>query len=124
VRPSLHVGAVSWIGKSYTPDESVADLFFKLDPPKGVFLHVSPGVELSAGRFVDFDLRLVPELPIGGRFEEVYQDGLEVMDPRPSPTGERGIGLSAMLGVQLRIPVLRPKYPDARSTIRFEDDDI
>lgn len=111
VRPTMMMGYFLWNGSALLPaaDNDFLQVF---DAPRGSFLQVGPGVEVSAGRFLNLFLRGHAEINMSVENQlQIYETGLIATvenfdEPQGSPLG----GYTVQAGFQVRIPLL--KDPD------------
>jgi len=119
VRPTLHVGYFSWRGSAIVPNQ---DPLVALDAPSQVYVEAGPGVEVSAGRYLNVFLRGHAEIPISGNTFQDHQTGTAgALEDFEEPVGTVGGGWGIQAGLQVRIPLLAA--PDERALQRgFLDD--
>jgi hypothetical protein len=107
-RPTLHVGASFWGGTPIGKLLAVPDYLQsgKIPPNNLVLVHINPGVEVSAGKWLIAFARADLDLPVAGRyFQGRYADNGRVLETVPADPVNPGLGVGGTLGVAVRLPV-------------------
>ena len=89
--------------------------------PSASLFQVGPGVELSAGRYLNLFLRGHAEIPIGGVWIDEMQSGIAgSLQDFDEPVGAYDAGWTVQAGVQVRIGLLGE--PSGRTESVLEDE--
>lgn len=110
VRPSIHIGGSYWFGSSlqgFVPNIPTSLLAAEFRPNNMVYVHLEPGLEVSAGKVVTIFARFNVDIPVLGRnFQRVSAGDLKQLSQLP-PIQEsfNGVGLGGTVGVAFRIRV-------------------
>lgn len=121
VRPTLHVGGSYWSGSPVRSKVEVPPALIASIMPQNnlILLHVNPGVEVSAGKWVIVWTRFDLDVPILGRSRQYVDGPLSAGDASASqpetarpeleedpPGGSAtGFGIGASLGLTVRVGV-------------------
>jgi hypothetical protein len=109
VRPRLHVGGSFWYGSKLQKLVEVPSFLVasQMRPNNMILLHINPGVEVSAGKWILVWTRFDLDVPVMGRNLQVFNiaEGDERLSDRPPTDTDKGFGLGASLGLTARIPI-------------------
>lgn len=109
LRPTLHVGASLWYGTSLQKQVVVPTFLAASATPRNylLFVHVQPGAEVSAGKWVTIWTRFDLDIPVYGRAEWRYDppQAQRVLSPRAQLDVDSSFGLGGTLGVAIHLPV-------------------
>lgn len=119
VRPTLGLGLAWWRARGVPPP---IEPFVRLDAPKLTLLQVFPGVEASAGRFVNLWLRMAVEQPMGGSTFAERNVGGGLLPEPPVPSRDERMALGVHAGLQFRLTLLAAPS-SSTGAARFEDDE-
>jgi hypothetical protein len=124
VRPTVGAGFVYWMGTTLN-QVVVAPPAIKELPANSLFLiQLTPGGEVSLGRYVNVFARAVVDIPLFGKTEQLYHDGASSLNPRPEPAREWTAGIGGQAGVQLRFGPFRKFNEEDDMTIIYEDEEF
>ena len=123
-RPTFGLGVTSWTGTALANVVQAGANYVPLDPPSRLMFQLLPGIETSAGNFVNVFGRTVLDIPVGGVGVLEYQDGAAALSERPSPSGEYGVGFSVQGGIQLRLGMNKGKSSETGPQLLYEDEDF
>ena len=110
VRPTVHLGVFGWWGSEVTDYVQPPDFVEVLPRNSLVVLQMSPGGEVSIGRFLMVFARFNLDIAIAGVSTNVYEDPVNPSGASPSlsslPTSVAlGPGYGGSVGVTVRAPV-------------------
>ena len=115
VRPTLHTGFYSWKGGAIVPDQPPLTA---LDAPSATYVQVGPGVEASAGRYLNFFLRGHVNAILSGEdswLASRSEGAIEQLEAFEEPLGVTGVSWGIQAGFQIRISLLPD--PDDRARL-------
>ncbi|MFT4622121.1 MAG: hypothetical protein ACI8PZ_000777 [Myxococcota bacterium] len=145
-RPTGYVGYAAWKGKTFQPAPCVegdpkcsgntSPLRTLAAPTQGLLL-LAPGIEVSPDKILNLVARGMVEVPLGGSPVAQFSEGSGLLsdidggaqanpcfsDGTPKPSGDRGVGWSLQLGVEVRLGPLFGRPNDGVRT-DFGDDEL
>jgi hypothetical protein len=107
-RPTLHVGGSFWGGTAISKLLAVPSYLRSGTIPANnlVLVHINPGMEVSAGKWIVAFARVDLDLPVAGRFfQGRFAEGGKSLATLPADPVNPGLGVGGTLGVAVRLPV-------------------
>ena len=124
-RPTFGLGVSAWKGTPLARLVEAPGYLEPLDAPSRVALQLLPGIETSAGPFLNFFARLAMDIQLAGSPYVEYQEGAAALTQRPTPSGQYGMGLLFHGGLQFRLGgAASKKSSDMGPQLIFEDEDF
>ena len=121
LRPMVTLGMMGWKGKTIPVD----DPYTRLLRPNMLLLQAGPGVEASAGRYLNLFVRGLLDLPLTGTYFDSNQAGtVGNLQNLQVPVGNYGPGFMIQGGFQLRISLLGDPGDEVENFFEEEEEGL
>ena len=120
-RPTATIGLMAWRGRTIP----VSDPYKLLATPNMLLFQAGPGGEVSAGRYLNLFVRALFDVPLGGNYFEIHQEGTNGhLQNLQVPVGNYGPGFMVQGGFQLRIGLLGDPGDEVENFFEEEEEGL
>lgn len=125
LRPALHARILYWQGTTWQKIFGGIQAFQEMKNLSMVALQAGPGVEITAGKYINIFGRGLLDVPLAGHRSETYQQGGNALQmPADTTTFKTsGLGITVQVGLVGRLSLLKPPDSKRGDTMRFEEEE-